>query len=246
MSVRLASRGGSEAADRLWARNKIHHLSRLMLDAPYSGKPSDGLVEQIIGTSLDYSVLSEYTAFVAVDQYVRTDGSAPEVIGIPVNMPEGVRYEGIFGTSLQQSYGNTASRCIAPSTAPVGLNGGYAGDATLAYSECEEMDDSADYYYEPVYTATLGGISDYLGARPSEFRELMLQAIDALNERSEILEPGMIRLILTLDGNGVITSVEVDEDTVEIEEITDILEGFLTGKTVTGASAGRVTVTVNI
>lgn len=242
MSVRLVSRGGSEAADRLWARNRIHHLNRLMLDAPYSGKPVEGLVEQVIGTSLDYAVLSEYTAFVAVDQYVRTDGSAPEVIGIPVNMPEGVSYEGVFGTSAQQAYGGMVSRSSAPSVS----GGGYAlGNARVECCEAE-CDDSADWYYEPAYTASLGGISDYLGARPSEFREVVMAAIEALNEQQDILEPGTVRLILTLDGNGVITSVEVDEDTVEVEEVIEILENALAGSSVPGASAGRVTVTVNI
>lgn len=246
MSVRLVSRGGSEAADRLWARSKIHHLSRLMLDAPYSGKPSDGLVERIIGTSLDYSILSEYTAFVAVDTYVRTDGSAPEVIGIPVNMPEGVSYDGIFGNTGQQAYSRSVGSSPVPSFAQGAAgSGGYPVNATLVCCEAEEIDDSA-YNYEPVYKASLGGISGYLGARPSEFREIILEAIDALNESGEILEPGVIRLILTLNGNGVITSVEVDEDTVEVDEITEILERVLTGETVPGASAGRVTVTVNI
>lgn len=247
MSVRLVSRGGSEAADRLWARNKIHHLNRLLLDAPYSGKDSDGLVEQIIGTSLDYRIMSEYTAFVAVDTYVRTDGSAPEVIGIPVNMPEGVSYEGIFGTASQQAYGGSLARSIASSPVSTVGGGGYSAGNMSVLECCEaELDDSADYYYQPVYTASLGGISDYLGARPSEFREIILTAIDALNENSDLLEPGMIRLELTIDSSGVITAVDVDEDTVEVEDLIDILQRILTGKTVPGASAGRVMVTVNI
>ncbi len=249
MSVRLVSRRGTEAADRLWARSKIHHLNRLMLDAPYSGKPADGLVEQIIGTSLDYAVLSEYTAFVAVDSYVRTDGSAPEVIGIPVNMPEGVSYTGIFGGAVHQSYGEgMVSRSIAP--APAGYGGGGSGismNATVTCCEEAELLDSDDYYYnEPVYVASLGGISDYLGARPSEFREVILEAIDTLNENGDILEPGTIRLVLTLDGSGTITAVTVEEDTVEMDEVTELLEDLLTGASIAGASAGRTTVTINI
>jgi len=246
LSVRLVSRGGTEAADRLWARSKLHHLDRLLLDAPYSGKDSGGLVEQIIGTSLDYRILSEYTAFVAVDSYVRTDGSAPEVFGIPLNMPEGVSYSGVFGTScMQASYGGSLARTTAaPSSTGFNGGGGFAaGNMSVA---CEELDVDDSSYYQPVYRATLSGVSDYLGARPSEFREVILEAVDALNETPEILQPGLIRLEITLNGSGSVTRVEVDEDTVEVNEIIEILTRILMGKTITGASAGRVMVTISI
>ncbi len=124
MNVRLVSRGGSEAADRLWAREKIHHLNRLVLDSGYQGKSSDGLIEQIIGVSLDYKVLCEQTAFVAVDTYERADGSDPETIGIPVDMPEGVSYDGIFGNTLH-SASTTSGTFYRNSSAPVSY--GYAG-----------------------------------------------------------------------------------------------------------------------
>lgn len=251
MSVRLVSRGGTEAADRLWARNKIHHLNRLILDSQYRSKPADGLVEEIIGTSLDYSVLSEHTAFVAVDSYVRTDGSTPEIIGIPVNMPEGVSYDGIFGTSHQSSYsGGMARTSAAPAltltNSSVGGGGsGYVSSGELLAESCEEeMDDSA--YWEPVYTASLGGISDYLGARPSEFRDVVMDAVDALNETPDILEPGTIRLEITVNGNGVITGVDLEENTTGVDEIVQILERILMGSIVSGASAGRTVVTVTI
>jgi hypothetical protein len=120
-------------------------------------------------------------------------------------------------------------------------------NATVACSEEAELLDSDDYYYnEPVYVASLGGISDYLGARPSEFREVILDAVDALNENGDILEPGTIRLVLTLDGSGTITAVTVEDDTVEVDEVTELLEDLLTGASIAGASAGRTTVTINI
>ncbi len=240
MDVNLVARGGTEAADRLWARSSIHHLNRLILEAPYSGKPADGLVERIIGTSLDYSVLSEHTAFVAVDTYVRTEGGQPETVTIPVNMPEGVSYEGIFGYAEQQPQGNVSRSLVAPSVS----YGSGAGGLTASYDMAEECED--DVYYTPVHAASLAGISEYLGARPSEFRAVVLEAVEALNQQSGILEPGTIELILTLDGGGRITSVTVEEDTIEVEEIIETLRSALMGKSIPGASAGRVTVTISI
>ncbi|MCK5131949.1 MAG: VWA domain-containing protein [Candidatus Sabulitectum sp.] len=248
MNVRLVSSGGSEAADRLWARRKIHHLNRLVLDSGYRGKRSDGLIEAIIGVSLDYGVLCEQTAFVAVDSYVRTDGSSPETVGIPVNMPEGVSYTGIFGGIAAQTSSSTSMyRSIAP--APAAYGSGTAGGGSLmngfaVSGEVQECCDQTAYEHIPVYSATLGGVSDYLGARPSQFRSVILELIDELNADSDILGPGEIRIEITVNSSGVITGIRIMEDTVEIDEVAEIVENFLLGETIQGASTGTSTVTI--
>lgn len=251
VNVRLVSRGGSEAADRLWARQKIHHLNRLVLDSGYRGKPADGLLEQIIGVSLDYSVLCEQTAFVAVDSYERTDGSSPETIGIPVNMPEGVSYSGIFGGSAVGQSGASSSmfRTVAasPSPAMYGGSGGVQNMNRLETSlDAEECCEDIAYEYIPSYFATLGGISDYLGARPSVFRSVILDLINELNSNSDILVAGEIEFEITVDSSGVITRIRIREDTVEIDEVSETVENFLLGETVEGASTGTSTVTITI
>lgn len=247
MNVRLVSSGGSEAADRLWARRKIHHLNRLVLDSGYRGKPSDGLIEAIIGVSLDYGILCEQTAFVAVDSYTRTDGSSPETVGIPVNMPEGVSYSGIFGGAAQTSSSTSMyrSRVSAPAVYGSGVAGGGSQMNGLALSgEVEECCDEIAFEYIPVYSATLGGVSDYLGARPSEFRSVILDLISELNANSDILGPGEIRIEITVNSSGIITRIRIIEDTVEIDEVAEIVENFLLGETIQGASTGTSTVTI--
>ncbi|MCD4708053.1 MAG: hypothetical protein K8S62_09985, partial [Candidatus Sabulitectum sp.] len=248
MNVKLVSSGGSPAADRLWARRKIHHLNRLVLDSGYRGKPADGLIEQIIGVSLDYGVLCEQTAFVAVDSYVRTDGSNPETIGIPVNMPEGVSYNGIFGHYGQPGVSQTMFRTAVSPTS--GNGRGFAGaGGQMETLCCEEIMDcgEAEYAYDnPVYFAVLGSVSDYLGARPSEFRSVIIDLINELNANSDILGPGEIEIEIAVDTSGVITRVRINEDTVEINEVTEIIENFLLGKTISGASVGTSTITIVI
>ena len=249
VNVRLVSRGGSEAADRLWARQKIHHLNRLVLDSGYRGKPADGLLEQIIGVSLDYSVLCEQTAFVAVDSYERTDGSNPETIGIPVNMPEGVSYSGIFGgTGVAQS-GASSTMFRTASPAPVGYAGGGGVqnmNRVEVSLEAEECCDEIAYEYIPSYSATLGGISDYLDARPSVFRSVILDLITELNANGDVLTPGEIVFEITVDSSGVITRIRIREDTVEIGEVAETVENFLLGETIQRAAVGTSTVTITI
>ena len=239
VSVRLVTRGGTEAADRLWARRKIHHLNRLVLDSGFRGKPADGLVEQIIGVSLDYSVLCEQTAFVAVDSYERADGLLPETIGIPVNMPEGVSYSGVFGSPVATSpamYRSASSHTTAT---------GGGGFSNIVESE-QAAEECFDYEYQPVLIASLSSISDYLGARPSSFRQVVIALLGELNGNSDILASGSIIFEITVNSSGEITRVRITEDTVEVEEVAEIVENFLIGETIEGATEGISTVVITI
>jgi Ca-activated chloride channel family protein len=243
MNVRLVSRGGTEAADRLWARRKIHHLNQLVLDSGFRGKPSDGLVEQITGVSLDYSVLCEQTAFVAVDSYVRADGSSPETISIPVNMPEGVSYSGVLGSPVPTSpamYRSTASHTTATG------GGGFSNTVQReqAAEECSDM--VSDYECRTVLIASLSSISDYLGARPSVFRQVVIALLGELNGNSDILACGSIVFEINVNSSGVITRIRITKDTVVIDGVTEIIENFLIGRTIEGAVGGTSTVVITI
>ena len=61
------------------------------------GGETKSLVEAVTNTALSYRLLSEYTAFVAVSEEVRVepDGSR-RIVQVPVELPQGVSYEGIF------------------------------------------------------------------------------------------------------------------------------------------------------
>jgi Ca-activated chloride channel family protein len=81
---------------KVWARQKIEDLSAQMF---YGDDPA--VVEEITQVALNYSLMSQYTSFVAVDEGDR-DAFAdppkpPRRMVVPVPMPEGVSYEGVFG-----------------------------------------------------------------------------------------------------------------------------------------------------
>jgi Ca-activated chloride channel homolog len=86
---------GNPAIAQLWGRARIKDLTNQMV----SGDTKAG-VEAVTDTALTYQLLSQYTAFVAVSDDVRT---APETTGItvavPVEMPEAVSHLGIFGSA---------------------------------------------------------------------------------------------------------------------------------------------------
>jgi hypothetical protein len=70
--------------------------------------------------------------------------------------------------------------------------------------------------------------------------------VNELNADSSILGPGEIQIELTVNGSGEITRIRFKVDTVGIAEVTEMIENFLLGKTIPGASAGTSTVTIVI
>lgn len=72
------------AARSIWARAHLRDLE----DRYTVGDPGD-LEQRIISTSLQFGVLCRFTAFVAVDSRVATEGEAPHQAVQPVEMPRG-------------------------------------------------------------------------------------------------------------------------------------------------------------
>ena len=84
---------GNPAVAQLWGRHRIKDLMNQMVQ--YETKVG---VETLTETALTYQLLSQYTAFVAVSDDVRVEpGTESIAMNVPVEMPEGVEYEGVFG-----------------------------------------------------------------------------------------------------------------------------------------------------
>ncbi|MBD2301624.1 VIT domain-containing protein [Nostoc sp. FACHB-190] len=87
---------GNSGIAQLWGRSRIKELMNLMV----SGDTKLG-VEAVTDTALTYQLLSQYTAFVAVSDDVRVDSRQGSVsVQVPVEMAEGISYQGIFGSAV--------------------------------------------------------------------------------------------------------------------------------------------------
>jgi len=53
--------------------------------------------EAITQLGLEYRLMTQFTSFVAVEDRVVTKDGKPQRVEVPVEMPEGVSYEGVFG-----------------------------------------------------------------------------------------------------------------------------------------------------
>jgi Ca-activated chloride channel family protein len=78
-----------------WARLRIHDLSGELLTADSAGRAR--LRQEITDLALGHRLVSQYTAFVAVDSSRIVGDGRPLRVMQPVELPEGVSYEGIFG-----------------------------------------------------------------------------------------------------------------------------------------------------
>ena len=87
---------GNEVLAKVWARYKIEDL---MQQTYYEGSPE--VEELVTAIALEYRLMSPYTSFVAVDekdlQNLKEPARPPRRMLVPVPLPEGVSFEGVFG-----------------------------------------------------------------------------------------------------------------------------------------------------
>jgi len=89
----------------LWARTKIADLMAQDYRGIQQGTPQPKVQEAITQLGLDYRLMTRFTSFVAVEELIITEGGQPRRIEVPVELPEGVSYEGVFGRDDQVSHG---------------------------------------------------------------------------------------------------------------------------------------------
>ena len=120
--------GGSEALASLWARAKVTDLMNRDLAALQRGEFPEELKSEITSLGIAFRLMTQFTSFVAVEELTVTIGGEPTTITVPVEMPDGVSYEGVFG---DQTAGLALSRLAtlgAPLSAPSpGVGGRLAG-----------------------------------------------------------------------------------------------------------------------
>jgi Ca-activated chloride channel family protein len=90
-----------EALAGFWARRRIDDLMSQDWLGLQRGTMDPKLKEQITQLGLDYRLMTQFTSFVAVEEKVVTKDGKPQRVEVPVEMPEGVSHEGVFGVQGQ-------------------------------------------------------------------------------------------------------------------------------------------------
>ncbi|MGH7206164.1 MAG: VIT and vWA domain-containing protein [Nitrospiraceae bacterium] len=87
-----------EVLASLWARTRIADLMGQDFNGIQQGTPRAEVREAITQLGLDYRLMTQFTSFVAVEEMTITEGGQPRRIDVPVELPESVSYEGVFGS----------------------------------------------------------------------------------------------------------------------------------------------------
>ena len=97
----------------LWARTKIAALMAQDFNGIQQNNPKSEIRKAITQLGLDYRLMTKFTSFVAVEEVIITEGGQPRRVEVPVELPDGVSYEGIFGRDDQPVAG-FRGRAIRP------------------------------------------------------------------------------------------------------------------------------------
>jgi Ca-activated chloride channel family protein len=131
------SEAGNPAVGALWARAKIAQLERTDL----RGERAD-VAEEITRLALAHEIVTKYTSFVAIEERLVVSDGRPRTIRVPVEMPEGVSYEGIFGTENEGLASGSIGGRAMPQSAPSSRGFLSAEPPTRATERREALDKS--------------------------------------------------------------------------------------------------------
>jgi hypothetical protein len=104
----------NEVLAPIWARAKVEHLMHQDLAGIQRGSPNPAMKEETLGLGLRFQLLTQFTSFVAVEHLRITEGDTVRTVPVPVEMPEGVDYEGVFGRGSVSPAGLAFSANAAP------------------------------------------------------------------------------------------------------------------------------------
>jgi hypothetical protein len=80
-----------------WGRCKIDDLMSQDWAGLESGNVKPEVQKEITELGLSYKLMTRFTSFVAVEERVVTTNGTPHRVEVPVEMSEGVTYEGVSG-----------------------------------------------------------------------------------------------------------------------------------------------------
>src|SRR5262249_35910350 len=126
-----------EVLASLWARAKIEDLMSQDWHGMQTGTPSGLLRDQITQLGLDYRLMTQFTSFVAVEERTTMQDGKPRRVQVPVEMPEGISYQGIMGADREQdlkaagNYVFTAGQVVSVESAGLASTADrFSGDTT--------------------------------------------------------------------------------------------------------------------
>ena len=100
-----ASEAEHDTLSKLWARARISELMAEDWSGLQNGTLQPKHKEAITQLGLEHRLMTQFTSFVAVEDRIVTENGQPRRVEVPVEMPQGVSHEGIFGEADSRGLG---------------------------------------------------------------------------------------------------------------------------------------------
>lgn len=142
-----SSESRSAALPVLWARSRVEQLLAPQLAALEAGNVDLAVRREVIALGERFSILTPFTSFVAVEKSRVTVGGRPLLVAVPVELPQGTRFEGFFGEGRRR--GDGSSRLAQAITKAVegvvradgsGSNDGYVNTNNTSFPQAKTID----------------------------------------------------------------------------------------------------------
>jgi Ca-activated chloride channel family protein len=161
----------------LWARTRVDDLMSKDFNGVQQGNMKDDVKQSIVQLGLDYRLMTQFTSFVAVEEMIVTDGGVPRRIDVPVEVPEGVNRQGVFGEENRPINGrgdsNFAFRAPMPSTTRKVKRSGGGGGGGIGTGSGGGI---APTSRKPMVAESLGVVDEDAALSPAEKARRELQS----------------------------------------------------------------------
>jgi hypothetical protein len=139
--VRLEPGGTATMLPQLWARAAVDAvLAPRLAEVERQTLPAD-IRAQVVRLGEAFQIMTPYTSFVAVERSRVIVGGRPMLVTVPVEFPEGLRWEGFFGDSWCNDAVRAAAReaegLLPEASAAIGTRGAAGEAVVLDLGEAE-------------------------------------------------------------------------------------------------------------
>lgn len=119
----------------LWARTRVDDLMSQDFAGAQQGQMKPELKETVTQLGLEYRLMTQFTSFVAVEEMIVTDGGVPRRVDVPVEVPEGVNRQSVFGSGERNGFVVQAFAGRSQYSRTMSVQGGSSGGSILAPSQ---------------------------------------------------------------------------------------------------------------
>jgi Ca-activated chloride channel family protein len=217
------------------------------------------LVDAVTQTALNYRLLSQYTAFVAVSEEVRVNPDGGKVtVNVPVEMPQGVN----FGMTSGEVANSSSLKPAAPNSVPmpsqqynsrVRLQGGtpFTGSDKLNTRLSPKVDsinspaEPSKVSQQSVSKVQIVSISGIAGVDISIVQQAIAQQLQSINVPAGF--NGTVVLEIPIQ-NGRLTRFVLDDvvSTVKDKNLVDLIKRSLQNVVLSSTAKGNIRLTLNV